>query len=321
MNICVVGAGAWGTAVSTLLAHNGHQVRLWSHEESVTETITKTGSNTDYLPNVTLPKTIVATSSFKEALVDVEWVFEAVPVQFLRSVLEEAKPFITTKHKWVVLSKGIEQDTLALPGDIIKQVIGTNTQYAVLAGPSFAKDLSEKQPTGVSLASQNNGLVQELTAILENDYFSVAPSNDVIGVQLCAALKNVVAFGVGILEGAGYTDNTKALFLVKSLEQIGTLVTACGGNAQTVNGFAGVGDLLLTACGNLSRNLSVGKRFGKGQTIASITKESKTVPESINSVVSVFQLLQENNIKLSVFEGIYKVVQGKQTIDQYIHTL
>lgn len=321
MKICVLGSGAWGTAVAGLLADNGYEVSLWSHEESVAEIITKTGVNTDYLPDAQLPKTITATHSLEEALTGAEFVFEAVPVQFLRSVLEDVKPYANENHKWVVLSKGMEQKTLALPSDLIKQVIGTNTQYAVLVGPSFAKDLAAKQLTGVSLASNNNELVKQLTILLENDYFKVTFSDDVVGVQLCAALKNVVAFGVGILKGAEYTDNTKALFLVKSLEQMSTLLTTCGGDAQTVMSLAGVGDLLLTACGNLSRNLAVGKRFGKGEALESITKETKTVPESINSVVSVFEFLQKKSLKLSIFEGIYEVVQGQKTAKDLIINL
>jgi glycerol-3-phosphate dehydrogenase (NAD(P)+) len=270
---------------------------------------------------VTLYKNITPTKSLIDAVENTEWIFMAVPVQYFRSVLKELKLHFHKKHKWVLLSKGIENETLLLPSQIIEQVLGENVSHVALMGPSFAKDLAERQLTAMTAASKENEIAQELKLLVENEYLKIALSDDTLGVQLCAALKNVVTIGMGILDGAGYTDNTKAMFLVKSLNEIRQLVTALGGKPETVNGFAGIGDLVLTALGQHSRNLQVGRLVGQGQTVAEIIASKKTVAEGVATTDSVYSLIESTSLELPLFESLYHVVHQAAPVETFINAL
>ncbi|HMD54395.1 MAG TPA: NAD(P)H-dependent glycerol-3-phosphate dehydrogenase, partial [Phycisphaerae bacterium] len=272
-NICVLGDGAWGTAVATLLAHNGYHVKLWCHDAANVQTIARTHINERYLPEHHLSENIIPTASLKDAMCGSQWIFEAIPVQYLRSVIAQAAPYFTDDQVWVILSKGIEQNTLMLPTQIIDDVSGMQHKKAVCAGPSFAADLASKQVTAVSVASTDCALIPELQSMLENEYFRLFPNTDLIGVQVGGALKNVITLGVGMLEGAGYTDNTKAFLVTRGLQEMAVAAKALGGDPETIYGLSGVGDLMLTALGKLSRNLAVGKRLGHGDALQHILDE------------------------------------------------
>jgi len=315
--ITILGAGAWGTALATLLSHNGHKAVLWCHEQEIADEITKNHTNELFLPTIVLDKSITATSSLAQACLGSQWIFEAVPVQFLRSVLVAAVPFITKDQKFLLLSKGLEQETSYLPTQILVDSLGATYNYAVLVGPSFAMDLARRQLTGVVVASELAQGADELKMLLESDFFHIALSKDVVGVQLCGALKNVVTFGVGVLDGAGYTDNTKAFFFVKALEQMKILVVACQGQAATVDGLAGIGDLVLTAFGKRSRNLLVGQRMGGGESMRAIQESLESVPECFNSVVAVQQLITTKKLSLPIFEGLHEVMKGSKSVTSF----
>jgi glycerol-3-phosphate dehydrogenase (NAD(P)+) len=316
--ITILGAGAWGTALATVLAQNGYEVILWCHEKNTADQITNNHTNSLFLPDIILDRSITATSSLEQACTGANWIFEAVPVKFLRSVFLAAAPFITQDQKFVLLSKGLENDTLFLPSQILGDVFGSVHDYAVLAGPSFAMDLACKQLTGVVIASKHPQMIDELKQLLENEYFSVTSSQDVVGVQLCSALKNVITFVVGILDGAGYTDNTKVLFFVKAVEQMKILVVASNGQASTVDGLAGIGDAILTAFGKRSRNLSVGQRMGSGESIDSIQKTLDTVPESFNSISAIHQSIIAKKLSLPLFEALDELMQGSRSIASFV---
>lgn len=321
MNFCILGAGAWGTALATVLANNNFEVRLWCREQEVVETIRTTRVNELFLPGILLDEKIIPTNCLNEAVEQAEWIFAAVPVKFFRAVVEQIKPFLKQDQKWVILNKGMEQGTLLLPSQILDEVLGKEVPKVALVGPSFAKDLAQKQLTAVTAASSQNDLSKAIQEFLQNDYFMVDQSEDVVGVQLCAALKNVITLGVGILDGAGYTDNTKAFFLVKSLAEIRQVVVSCGGLSQTVDGFAGIGDLVLTALGKHSRNLAVGKRLGKSESLEAILADSSSVVEGINTTTSVQQLITKKNLELPLFEGIYQVVHKGLPVNEFILSL
>lgn len=320
-SITILGSGAWGTAIATVLAHNGHRVTIWSHEAQSADEINQRHTNSTFLPEVLLHESISATTSLPEACRNSEWIFEAVPVQFLRSVFVAAACHIRQDHKFVLLSKGIEQETALLPSQILLETCGSRTSHIVVSGPSFAKDLAQKQLTGVIAATAQISLLNDLKNILENDYFKIIPSTDVVGVQLCAALKNVITFGIGVLDGAGYTDNTKSLFFVKILEETKTLMSSCKGQPETLLGLAGIGDLVLTAFGKHSRNLAAGQRVGKGESISSIQASLEAVPEAFNSVISVKQLIATQQLSLSLFEGLYSIMQGAVSVPEFIKNL
>lgn len=320
MKICILGSGAWGTAVATVFAKNGHTVALWCREPEVVATIKTTGINQEFLPDVILPKQIVPIDSLQEAIGDAELIFAAVPVKFFSAVLEQVKGCEDLNAQWVILNKGIEQGTLMLPSQMVHSVLEKEVPIAALVGPSFAKDLAAGQLTAVQAAGPDE-LVKKVKALLENDYFKIESSSDVIGVQLCAALKNVITIAVGMLDGAGYTDNTKALFLVKSLEEMKSLVVACGGQSQTVDGFAGIGDLVLTALGQHSRNLAVGKRLGAGEKLQAILESSVTIAEGINTTASINQLIEKKNLELPLLTGIYQMVYKELSVKAFLNTL
>jgi len=319
--VCVLGAGAWGTAVATLLANNGYNVRLWSHEDDVVREICKQRINTTYLPGIVLDPRIEATTDLQQAICGASWIFEAVPVKFLRDVLQKALPCYNSGQTWVVLSKGIEQKTLLLPTQIIDDVFGRATKKAVFSGPSFAADLAKKQITAVTLAATDCAVALELQKVLANHYFRPYISLDIIGAQVGGAIKNVLTLGIGMLDGAGYSDNAKAFLLTRGLHEIVQIAVALGGRQETIYGLSGVGDLVLTSMGNLSKNLALGKRLGQGDSLTSLSASSSVVPEGINTIQSVYELIERYKLDLPICQGLYHVIFNEKTINEFLAQL
>ncbi len=316
--VCMLGEGAWGTAVSTLLANNGYAVNLWCHDPEVAQEIQTERCNERYLPNVTLAESIKPTTSHKEALANVQWVFQAIPVKYLREVLQSAKPYVTPEQVWVVLSKGIEKDSLLLPTQMIDDVFDVEVKKAVFAGPSFAHEVATKRITAVAIAAIDCAIGLELQTLLANEYFRPYITTDIIGVQVGAALKNVITLGIGLLDGAGYADNTKALLITRGLHEMVQLIRSFGGRQETAYGLSGVGDLVLTSMGKLSRNLEVGKQLGAGKSLDTILHETGYIPEGINTVESVHQLAKRQQLELPICQGIYDVIFSDLSIDQML---
>jgi glycerol-3-phosphate dehydrogenase (NAD(P)+) len=319
--VCVLGDGAWGTAVATLLAHNGYQVALWCHDAADAQAIARTRVNERYLPGQVLSELIISTASLEVAVCDTRWVFEAIPVQYLRSVILDAVPFFAPDQVLVVLSKGIEKDTLLLPTQIIDDACGDSHKKVVVAGPSFAADLAQQQVTAVSVAATDCQLASELQAMLENDYFRSFVNTDLIGVQVGGAVKNVITLGVGMLEGAGYKDNTKTFLVSRGLDEMAIIAKALGGNPATVYGLSGVGDLMLTALGKLSRNLAVGTRLGRGDALQTILDELGHIPEGINTVQTIKQLMQKHHLQLPICNAVYEIIFAGKKIDHLLAAL
>ena len=312
MKIAMVGAGAWGTSIATVLAHNGYDVLLWAYEQEVVDAINTHHENKRYLSGIRLSDRISATHDLAQVICSAQWVFEAVPISFLRETLKQTQGCFSKDQIWVITSKGIEQDTLMLPSQIIDDVFGYQTRQAVMAGPSFAYDLAEQQLTGIAVAAQDCSIADQLQALLANEYFRPYVSLDMVGVQLGGALKNVIALGVGMLDGAGFADNAKAFIFTRGLHEIVQLGIKLGAQQETFYGLSGVGDMVLTAMGKQSRNLEVGQRLGKGQRLDALLKETGYIPEGINTVQSLHQLMQQEQIKMPVCNGIYQVIfEGK----------
>jgi glycerol-3-phosphate dehydrogenase (NAD(P)+) len=315
MKITVLGEGAWGSAIALLLARNGHDVTLWCHHDSVAQDITKTRENKRFFPGFTFDRSIKVSADMTEALSSAQIIFEAVPVKYLRSTLVS----IDNNYfnlPWVLLSKGIEQKTLLFPTHILDDVAQHPVQSAVLSGPSFARDVALCQPTAVTIATQDCLLGAKLYDIVKNDYFSPYVSRDVIGVQIGGALKNVLALGVGILEGAGYQDNARALFLTRGLQELALLAEKLGGSRDTLYGLSGMGDLILTAMGEQSRNTSLGRTLGSGVPLAQALQEREIAPEGINTAYVVHELLQREHIEAPLLDGIYRIISEDMTIQE-----
>ncbi|BDC34944.1 glycerol-3-phosphate dehydrogenase [NAD(P)+] [Candidatus Dependentiae bacterium Noda2021] len=318
-NMTVLGEGAWGTAIATLLAHNGYTVKLWCHDASLVHTIANTRVNERYLPGVMLSSLIEPTSSLQEALSFSEFLFETTPVPFLRSIVTKAKPFVDESQIWVILSKGIEQESLFLPSVIIDDVLGYIPHKAVISGPSFARDLAQHMCTGVALAATQENIAQRLSLMLGNHYFKTHETHDMTGVQLGGALKNCIAVGVGILHGAECGDNTKALLATRGFNEIVTLGQALGAHQETMYGLAGIGDLMLTAFGKYSKNVAVGIMLGQGQNID--MSPTSVLPEGIKTIKSVYHLIQRHELDLPILHGIYQMVFEDKSVKQFLHEL
>jgi glycerol-3-phosphate dehydrogenase (NAD(P)+) len=319
LSVTVLGAGAWGTALALLCARNGHNVTLWCFESDVADEITHHRINKCYFPDIILDAPITATTSLSDALHAADLIIEAIPIAYLRSILTQAKPFHQPHHTWIVTSKGIELDTLLFPADIIKDVLKTNNTV-VLSGPSFARDIANKQITAIDVSASDTNLAV-LQQLFCNNYFSLTQCSDPIGMQVGGALKNVIAIGVGILEGAGYTDNTKALFVTKALQELTGLVKILGGNPQTLYGLSGIGDIIVTAMGTLSKNKLFGKLVGNGLTFDEIKQQMPQLPEGVNTLQSLHEMQKRHAINMPLCTKIYEIVFKDATVAQLIERL
>ena len=319
MNVTVLGDGAFGTAFATLLAHNGHQVTLWCYNKNVAEYILNNHINTKYLPNVQLKKNIIPTTSLEKALRN-DFIFEAIPIAFMRSTLEQCKNYVQKNQHWILLSKGIEQKKLLLPSHIIKDIFSENISCTVLSGPSYAYDLAIQQPTKVMLAGQKE-LCKEISALLTNTYFSLETSEDIIGVQLVGALKNCIAVGVGLLDGAGYGANTQILFIMHMLEEIKIILHAYNCSEKTMYSFAGIGDIILTCFGKQSRNYKFGQLIGRGNNFEKTIQALEIAPEGINTLQSVQEITQKHMLKLQLLDALHATVFEKSDINKLTNIL
>lgn len=314
--LAVLGDGAFGTACAQVLANNGYKVILWCNNPAVAMSIQKSRRNPRYLPGIELPETIIATTDLAEALT-ASLIFQAIPVKFLRSVLTNACSYAREDHLWVSLSKGIEQETLLFPAEIIQDVLGQQTNVAVLSGPSYARDLALKQPTGVEVATYNKAVFDSIHALFSNKYVQVVQSSDVIGIQIAGALKNITALAIGLLEGAGYGPNSQALVFMQALSEIKTIIQALGGREESLYGLAGIGDLTLTTFGKESRNYKLGLLLGRGTPLDAAVQELGTSPEGYNTLQAVHALSKKYTLSLPVFEKTYAIVFEKQPVSAY----
>lgn len=319
--VAMLGAGSYGTAMANLLAHNGCKVKLWCRENEVAESIHYKRVNERYLPNILLHEGIEVGTELKTAICDVEFVFEAIPVKFLRSVIQQTTVCFTQDQTWVILSKGIENDTTFLPSQIIEDVFSYPVKTSVVAGPSFALDIAHQQITAVTIGVKDCETGLALQNILSNSYFRPYISLDTIGIQVGAALKNVIALGIGMLDGAGYKDNAKAFLLTRGLHEMVTLATILGGKQETLYGLSGVGDLVLTCMGGLSKNVAYGRQLGAGKTIEQLKIEFPTLPEGINTTQSIQQLIKNKNLDLPIFSGIYSMLDHQKSVEQFLNEL
>jgi len=305
--VCVLGDGNWGTAVANLLANNGYAVNLWCHNPHVAESINKNHINNIYCPNTVLNKNIKAFTQLELALQNCTFIFQAIPIKFLRYVLEKSKPFYNKNQVWINLSKGLEQSTHLFPTQIIQDVLSEDCKIAVLSGPSFAHDLLQNKLTAVDLAGTES-ILQNLKAIVENEYFKINLSNDLIGLQAGGAFKNVVSLVVGISQGLNLADNTKAYIFIKAFNELIELSVFLGAQKETLYGLSGLGDLILTAFGSHSKNLKIGIEIGQGRKIQKHELETSALPEGINSLQSINEIITKNNLKLPFLSNLHTAI-------------
>ena len=308
--ITVIGGGSWGTSLAFLLADKGFPVKLWLYENDLAQQIQKDRENGLYLPGIKLPYSITATNSFEEAVAGSELILFVVPSHVTRSVLTQLAPYLPAGIPIVCATKGIENDTLMLMSDVMKDVLPADhhPRFAFLSGPSFAKEVCQRLPTAVSLAAVDHDLAVKLQATFATPYFKVFTMTDVVGIQVGGALKNVIALAAGGADGMGFGTNTRAALITRGLVEIMRLGVAMGAQARTFYGLSGIGDLVLTCTGELSRNRNVGFKIGQGMKLREILAEMKMVAEGVNTAKSAHQLAQKYHVKMPIVEQIYAVL-------------
>lgn len=312
--IAVIGAGAWGTALAMLLADKGHDVSLWMYEQDLALEMARTHENRVYLPGFIIPASIAITSDMETAVKGRSVLLSVVPSHTVRAVAKQFAPFLSANAIIVSASKGIEIETLMPLSEVFKDTLPAkfHNNLCFLSGPSFAKEVAQKMPTAVALAAYDPLVAKTVQEIFSSPYFRVYTNSDVIGVEMAGSLKNVVAIAAGVLEGLGYGYNTMAALLTRGLAEMARLGMAMGGSLPTFSGLAGMGDLVLTCTGGLSRNRTLGTRLGKGEKLDEIMSKAKTVAEGVKTAKAARNLAKKYNVEMPVVEEVYKLLyEGK----------
>jgi len=312
--IAVLGDGACGCAIAHTLAQAGHALTLWCYDAHVADAIRTQHQNTKYLPGIALNKNIAITTAHDTALAKATLIFEAIPVQFLRKTLELCAPFTQSHQAWVLLSKGIEKDSLALSSDIVTDVINPQ-EWCVISGPSYAHDVALQQPTGFTLATTSAQLRNTVPQLFPG-FFSFDYSENTTDVQLYGALKNLLAIGMGIVIGAGFTDNTQALIFTRLFNEITHLI----GTTQSMApySFAALGDALLTGYGALSKNKRLGLLIGKGMSYHDACAQFPTKPEGVNTIIAALQYARRAQKNVPCLQALSDCIHGTKTVQQFI---
>jgi len=308
--VAVVGGGSWGTALANLLAEKSTPVSLWVFEEDLCEEMQKTNENTLYLPGVQLSPLLRPYNDLETVLAGKRIVLMAVPSHVYRHVAMQMLDFLKGPLVIVSATKGIENESLKTMSGIWREIMpeSIDWDYAVLSGPSFAREVVKKAPTAVTVASASKEVAEEIQQLFSTDYFRVYTSTDVIGVELGGALKNIIALAAGIVDGLGLGHNTRAALMTRGLAELSRLGTSMGADPLTFLGLAGVGDLVLTCTGDLSRNRTVGYKLGQGQKLAEILAEMRMVAEGVKTARSVHYLAQQKEIDMPISEQIYRIL-------------
>jgi glycerol-3-phosphate dehydrogenase (NAD(P)+) len=307
MRCAVIGAGAWGTALADLLASTGHEVRLWAYEADVVESINERHENARFLAGMSLDSGLVATQAQAEALDGARLVVYATPSTHLRAIARSAATCVHREAILAVASKGIELGTMALMTDVISNEIPEHRVVA-LSGPSFATEVAARQPTAIVAASDEASAARYVQEAMSSSTFRIYTHDDVIGVELGGALKNVMAVATGILEGVGLGFNSRAALITRGLAEMTRLGTSLGANPATFAGLAGIGDLVLTCTGSLSRNRSLGVEIGQGKTLEEARAGKETVAEGVVTTASTIELATREGIEMPIAEMVYRIL-------------
>ena len=325
MRIAVIGAGAWGTAISIVLGRKGaHDVRLWAFEKEVVAAINQQHENTVFLAGAKLPTNVKATDLLKEALAGVEIVVSVMPSHHCRRLFEQMAPHVTPQMLFVSATKGIENDSLLRMTEVIPQVLDKKLKPRIgaLSGPSFAKEVAKGDPTAIVIASTDAELAATVQRELSDPNFRVYTNTDVVGLELGGALKNVIAIAAGVCDGLGLGHNTIAALITRGLAEITRLGVALGADPLTFAGLAGMGDLILTCTGGLSRNRTVGVELGKGRKLPDIIAGMKgMVAEGVLTTNAAVGLARKHQVEMPITEQMHLILHEHKPPRDAIHEL
>ena len=320
MRVAILGGGSWGTALAMVLsnAHKPHEISLWVHDAALAESLRRTRENATYLPGHKLPETVVVTAKVEGALENAGVVIGAVPAAHARGVYAQIVPHLARGTAIISTTKGLEPETHLRITEVISQVIpaGRAVRVAVLSGPSFAAEAAAGHPTAVVLASRDRALADELQEDFSGPSFRLYTNDDVLGVELAGAMKNVIAIAAGACQGIGLGSNSLAALITRGLAEMTRLAVALGARPETLSGLAGLGDLVLTCTGSLSRNRHVGIELGKGRRLTNILGEMKMVAEGVGTAGALLALAREASVELPITEQVSAILyEGKSPRD------
>lgn len=324
--IAVIGAGSWGTALAMVLASKGYIVPLWGHNKQHVEKIRVEKENAKYLPGFPLADNIEPTTNLVDAVEGCNVICMVVPSHCFRSVYQNIAPFLEPGCCVVSAVKGIENDTLMTMTQVMedvhrKSVSYKNIQTAVLSGPSFAKEVAENIPTAITIGCKDLAVAKMLQHIFVTETFRVYASHDVIGLEISAALKNIVAVAAGICDGLGYGLNTRAALITRGLAEITRLGVALKADPATFSGLSGLGDLILTCTGSLSRNRTVGLKLGQGKLLKEIVGEMNMVAEGVKTTRSGYDLARKIGIEMPILEQVYFILYKGKNCSEAVRDL
>ncbi len=314
MRVAVLGAGSWGTTLAILLSENNHDVSLWTYRAEQAALMVETRENPAFLPGIKIPTQISILTDIQEAAYKKDLIVSAVPSQFLRSVIQQISHHELSQTVIVNVAKGIENHSLMTMSEVMLDVLEHEKKgnLAILSGPSHAEEVSQRMPTAVVSASFNMKTARIVAAAFSTPYFRVYVNDDIRGVELGGALKNVIAVGAGVVDGAGFGDNTKAAIMTRGIAEMTRLGVKMGALPRTFAGLTGVGDLFVTCMSKHSRNRYVGEQVGKGRKLDDVLKEMVMVAEGVATCQSSVDLARKHSIEMAIFSEVHKILfEGK----------
>jgi glycerol-3-phosphate dehydrogenase (NAD(P)+) len=323
MTTAIIGAGSWGTALAIVLAPRFEQVRLWAHETDLVERMTSTRENDVFLTGFKLPQNVRPVSDLKLALEDAEVVAGVMPSRFARQLYRAMLPHLNPEMRFVSATKGLENGTLLRMSEVARQVIGEkfSPRIAVLSGPTFAREVARGEPAAVVISSEDQALAGSIQREFSGPTFRLYTNDDPAGVEIGAALKNVIAIGAGICQGLGLGNNSIAALITRGLAEITRLAVAMGGRPSTLAGLAGLGDLVLTCTGDLSRNRGVGIELAKGRKLADIVSGMTMIAEGVETTSAAVDLARKYNVDLPITEQMDSILRRGRSPREAIREL
>ena len=319
--VAVLGTGSWGTALAVHLARVGHEVRLWGRDSALIRDMQARRANAVYLPDITLPDTLSVTDSIEGCTAETDLVVSAIPSHGCRAVLRAAVPHVLRRATIVSATKGLEAGTLLRMSEVITQELGADRPVVVLSGPSFAMEVAQQLPTAILAASENSTATAFVQAEFRGPYFRLYGSADVVGVEIGGALKNIIAIAAGVVEGLGLGHNALAALITRGLAEMTRLACAAGGRRETLAGLSGLGDLVLTCTGNLSRNRHVGMELARGRKLADILAGMKMVAEGVGTTTAALALGARYGVELPIAAQMAEVLAGRSNVRTAVDAL